>query len=179
MGPQDGLDLAVQALGQLRALRDDWHAVFVGDGDVLEEVRELAQRVGVAERIEFTGFVHDPERVQRIMASADVCLAPEPKNPLNDASTMIKIGEYMAMERPVVAFDLTESRVTAGDAAVYAEPNDPASFAQCIAGLLDDPARRDAMGAAGRKRIENGFGWEHSQRHLLDAYARVLDGARV
>ena len=179
MGQQDGVDLAVDALGRLRTLRDDWHAVFVGDGDVLEEVRELAHRVGVAERIEFTGFVHDPERVRRIVASADVCLAPEPKNPLNDASTMIKIGEYMAMERPVVAFDLTESRVTAGDAAVYAEPNDPASFARCIADLLDDPARRAAMGAAGRRRIENGLGWEHSQRQLLDAYARALEGARV
>jgi glycosyltransferase involved in cell wall biosynthesis len=179
MGPQDGLDLAVSALGHLRTLRDDWHAVFVGDGDELERVRALAERVGVAERVEFTGFLHDPERVRHIVASADVCIAPEPKNPLNDASTMIKIAEYMAMARPVVAFDLTESRVTAGDAAVYAEPNDPSSFARCIDGLLDDPGRRAEMGATGRRRVENGLGWEHSQRHLLDAYTRALEGAGV
>jgi glycosyltransferase involved in cell wall biosynthesis len=109
-----------------------------------------------------------------VLASADVCLAPEPKNPLNDASTMIKIAEYMAMERPVVAFDLAESRVTAGAAAVYADPNDPSSFARCIDGLLDDPKRRASMGAAGRERVENGLSWEHSTRCLLAAYARAL-----
>lgn len=175
MGPQDGLDLAVQALGHLRELRDDWHAVFVGDGDMLERVRELAHRVGVADQVEFTGFLHEDGGVRRVLASADVCLAPEPKNPLNDASTMIKIAEYMAMERPIVAFDLAESRVTAGTAAVYAEPNDPSSFARCIDGLLDDPDRRALMGAFGRERVENGLAWEHSQRHLLAAYARALD----
>jgi glycosyltransferase involved in cell wall biosynthesis len=176
MGPQDGIDLAVQALGQLRRLRDDWHAVFVGDGDMLVRVRELARRVGVADRVEFTGFLHEDDGVRRILASADVCLAPEPKNALNDVSTMIKIAEYMAMERPIVAFDLAESRVTAGNAAVYAEPNDPSSFARCIDALLDDPDRRALMGALGRERLENGLAWEHSKRSLLDAYARALDG---
>jgi glycosyltransferase involved in cell wall biosynthesis len=176
MGPQDGLDLAVQALGHLRRLRDDWHAVFVGDGDMLERVRELARRVGIADVVEFTGFLHEADGVRRVLASADVCLAPEPKNPLNDVSTMIKIAEYMAMERPVVAFDLAESRVTAGTAALYAEPNDPSSFARCIDLLLDDPARRAMMGALGRERVENGLSWELSKRSLLDAYARALDG---
>ena len=177
MGPQDGLDLAVDALGHLQRLRDDdWHATFVGDGDMLEPVRRLARRLGVADRIEFPGFLDDDDGLRRVLASADVCLAPEPKNALNDASTMIKIAEYMAMERPIVAFDLAESRVTAGDAAVYAEPNDTSSFARCIDALLDDPARRATMGAVGRERVENGLAWEHSQQRLLEAYARALDG---
>jgi glycosyltransferase involved in cell wall biosynthesis len=176
MGPQDGLDLAVRALGHLRGLRSDWHAVFVGDGDMLERVRGLAGELGLGDSVEFTGFLHEATALRRILASADVCLAPEPKNSLNDVSTMIKIGEYMAMERPVVAFDLAETRITAGPAAVYAEPNDPASFARCIAGLLDDPARRAEMGAVGRERVENGLSWDHSKRRLLDAYARALDG---
>jgi glycosyltransferase involved in cell wall biosynthesis len=178
MGAQDGLDLAVRALGDLRRRRDDWHAVFVGDGDMLEPARDLAGRLGIGDAVEFTGFLDDAEGVRRVLASADVCLAPEPKNPLNDASTMIKIGEYMAMERPVVAFDLTESRVTAGAAAVYAEPNDPSSFARCIDALLDRPAERERMGAIGRDRIENGLSWEHSRVRLLAAYARVLGKGR-
>jgi glycosyltransferase involved in cell wall biosynthesis len=176
MGPQDGVDLAVRSLGHLRRMRDDWHAVFVGDGDMLEHARALAHEVGIGDVVEFTGFLHDADGVRRVLASADVCLAPEPKNPLNDASTMIKIAEYMAMERPVVAFDLAESRVTAGDAAVYASPNDPSSFARCIDGLLDDPERRASMGATGRERVENGLSWEQSRRCLLDAYARALGG---
>jgi glycosyltransferase involved in cell wall biosynthesis len=176
MGPQDGVDLAVRALGDLRRIRDDWHAVFVGDGDVLEQARALAHQVGIGDVVEFTGFLHDAAGVRRVLASADVCLAPEPKNSLNDVSTMIKIAEYMAMERPIVAFDLAESRVTAGAAAVYASPNDPSSFARCIDGLLDDPERRASMGAAGRERVENGLSWEQSTRCLLEAYAQALGG---
>ncbi|HET8606471.1 MAG TPA: glycosyltransferase family 4 protein [Gaiellaceae bacterium] len=176
MGPQDGVDVALHALAHLRGLRSDWRAVLVGDGDVHREMVELARRLGLADVVEFTGFVHEPEGVRSLLAAADVCLAPEPKTPLNDVSTMIKIAEYMAMARPVVAFDLTESRVTAGDAALYAEPNDPASFAACIDVLLDDPGRRAAMGALGRERVANGLGWERSKRSLLDAYAHALAG---
>ena len=64
---------------------------------------------------------------------------------------MNKIVEYMAMSRPLVSFDLVEARVSAGDAAVYATPNDEREFARLIAELLDDPERRARMGALGRR----------------------------
>jgi glycosyltransferase involved in cell wall biosynthesis len=174
MGPQDGIDLALRSLATLRGWRDDWHCVFVGAGDVLPDMQILARDLGIADVVEFTGMVNDDERIRRVLASADLCLAPEPKTPLNDVSTMIKIAEYMAMARPVVAFDLTESRVTAGEAARYARPNEPGSFARCIAGLLDDPEARRTMGRHGRERVEKQFSWEQSERALLAAYERAL-----
>ena len=117
MGRQDGADHALRALGVLRERRDDWHAIFAGDGDALDDLRRLADDLGLTQAVEFTGFV-DRESVRTILATADVCLAPEPSNPLNDVSTMIKIAEYMSMLRPVVSFDLEESRATAGEAAL-------------------------------------------------------------
>ena len=110
----------------------------------------------------------------RYLSSADVCLAPDPKNPLNDVSTMNKIVEYMAMSRPLVSFDLVEARVSAGEAALYATPNDEREFARLIAELLDDPERRARMGALGRERVEQELSWEHSRRELLQAYETVL-----
>jgi glycosyltransferase involved in cell wall biosynthesis len=112
--------------------------------------------------------------VQRYLSTADVCLAPDPKNPLNDVSTMNKIVEYMAMSRPVVSFDLVEARVSAGDAAVYATPNDEEEMARLIAELLDDPERRERMGALGRRRVEQSLSWATSKRNLLKAYETVL-----
>jgi glycosyltransferase involved in cell wall biosynthesis len=109
-----------------------------------------------------------------VIASSDVCLAPEPLNPYTNISTMIKIAEYMAMERPVVCFDLGESRFTAGDAALYAKPNDEQSFADCIDRLLNDPERRARMGACGRARVAQRLSWEHSKRELYAAYEHVL-----
>ena len=62
--------------------------------------------------------------VAEVLSTADVGLCPDPKTPLNDVSTMNKTMEYMAFSVPVVAFDLHETRISARDAAVYAESND-------------------------------------------------------
>jgi glycosyltransferase involved in cell wall biosynthesis len=176
MGPQDGVDLALRALAALAKTRRDWHAIFIGDGHVLPEMRRLAVELGIDDCVEFTGFVADQRRIGRMLATADVTLAPEPKNAYTDMSTMIKIAEYMAMKRPTVCFDLTESRITADGAALYAEPNDEATFARCIDVLLDDPELRARMGECGRSRVERGLSWEHSKRELQAAYARALNG---
>ena len=173
MGPQDGVDHAIRALAVLHERRQDWHAVFMGDGEMLDEMRLLARELGVAGAVEFSGWV-EHDTVSRVLSTSDVCLAPDPKNPLNDVSSMIKISEYMAMSRPIVSYDLQESRVGAGDAAAYAVANDVGDFAAEIDALLDDPARRRAMGAAGRERAEGVLAWEHQERSLLRAYDRAL-----
>ncbi|HYJ22167.1 MAG TPA: glycosyltransferase family 4 protein [Solirubrobacterales bacterium] len=173
MGPQDGVDEALRSLAALRRERDDWHAVFMGDGAVLEEMRTLTAELGLADRVEFTGWV-EHETIAQVLSSADVCLAPDPSNPLNDLSSMIKISEYMAMSRPIVSFDLAESRFGAGEAAVFAAPGDHAGFARLVSELLDDPERRAAMGTAGRARVGELLAWEHQERSLLNAYQRAL-----
>jgi len=173
MGPQDGIDHALRALALLRH-RDDWHAMLVGEGDVLPSMRALAAELGLGERVEFPGRLPD-EEVLRILATADVCLAPDPKNPLNDVSTMNKSVEYMAMGRPVVAYDLIEARVSAGEAALYASPNEEQSFADCIQKLLDDVSLREQLGRVGRLRVEGELSWAHSRRELLRAYERALE----
>jgi glycosyltransferase involved in cell wall biosynthesis len=175
MGPQDGVDHALRALAHLRDRRVDWHAVFAGDGDALPAMKELASRLELNEMVEFAGWLGD-EEILRLLSTADICLAPDPKNPLNDVSTMVKIAEYMAMSAPIVSYDLRESKVSAGDAALYATPNDEQSFAASIDELLSDSRRRAKMGAAGRRRVEQSLSWAHSERSLLAAYERALNG---
>jgi glycosyltransferase involved in cell wall biosynthesis len=175
MGPQDGVDYALRSLASLRddLGRDDVQAAFLGHGDAWDDLVALARELGLDDRVEFTGRVSD-EDVARYLSTADVCLAPDPKNPLNDVSTMNKIVEYMAMSRPLVSFDLIEARVSAGEAALYATPNDEREFALLIAELLDDPERRARMGALGRRRVEQELSWDHSRAALLGAYETVL-----
>ena len=173
MGPQDGVDHALRALAALRTRRDDWHAVFVGDGDALPAMRALADELHLGDHVEFAGWRGDDD-IRLILSSSDVCLAPDPPSPLNDVSTMIKIPEYMALGRAVASYALPESRVSAGESALYAAPGDPDSLGRCVAELLDDPARREQMGALARERIETELSWQHSEGALLAAYARVL-----
>jgi glycosyltransferase involved in cell wall biosynthesis len=175
MGSQDGVLDAVEALAILRRRRSDWRAVFAGEGEMLPRARALAAELELDDAVEFVGFIDDRERLADLLASCDVCLSPEPKNRLNDASTLIKVAEYMALGKPVVAFDLKETRVTAGDAAVYAASVD--EFAGAIAKLLDDPRRRDRMGRLGRERVLSSLSWARSEESLLAAYDRAVGHA--
>jgi glycosyltransferase involved in cell wall biosynthesis len=171
MGPQDGVDYALRALAALRddLGRTDWHAAFIGSGDTFDAMVELSKELGLGDQVEFTGRIPDADLV-RYLSTSDVCLAPDPLNPLNDVSTMNKIMEYMAMSRPVVSFDLKEARVSAGDAAVYAPANDEPAFAKLIAQLLDDPDERASMGLLGQARIQGPLSWDNSRKALLAAY---------
>ena len=130
MGPQDGVDIVVRAADIVvhQLGRDDIAFTLIGSGDCFDDLVALRDELGLAGHVEFTGRAPD-ELVGRIMSTADVGLSPDPKNPLNDVSTMNKTMEYMAFELPVVAFDLRETRVSAGDAAVYVTPNDEHEYA--------------------------------------------------
>ncbi|GIG02698.1 glycosyltransferase family 4 protein [Catellatospora citrea] len=175
MGPQDGVDYALRALAILRyeVGRTDWHAVFIGAGDTFEAMRELAVELKLDDCVEFTGRISD-EDLLRYLSTADVCLSPDPTNPLNDVSTMNKVLEYMAMSRPIVSFDLTEARVSAGEAAVYAPANDENAFARQVAYLLDAPEERRRMGRLGRERVAGPLSWDRSKEALVAAYEAAV-----
>ena len=95
---------------------------------------------------------------------------PDPSSPLNDVSTWIKIMEYMACGKPIVSFDLKETRFSAREAALYAPCNDEPAFAQATAKLMDDPKLREQMGKFGRERVERELQWSVVSKNLVAAY---------
>jgi glycosyltransferase involved in cell wall biosynthesis len=109
-----------------------------------------------------------------VLNTADVCVNPDVVNEMNDKSTMNKIMEYMAVGKPIVQFELKEGRVSAGDASLYARPNDPVDLAERIVELLDDPERRAAMGKLGRARVERDLSWQRQVPVLLRAYETLF-----
>jgi glycosyltransferase involved in cell wall biosynthesis len=180
MGRQEGVDYLLRAVQHIvyRLRRRDIQFGLVGGGTALEEMKELAAQLGVAQFVTFTGRVPDDELLA-VLNTADVCVNPDAANELNDKSTMNKIMEYMALGKPIVQFDLTEGRFSAQQASLYARRNDAADFAARIVELLDDPARRAAMGAFGRKRVETQLEWRHEVPKLLAAYEALWTmGAR-
>ena len=179
MGPQDGVDIVVRAAAVVvhEFHRDDIAFTLIGSGDCFDDLVALRDELGIADYLEFTGRAPD-ELVGRILSSADVGLSPDPKNPLNDVSTMNKTMEYMAFELPVVAFDLHETRVSAGEAAVYVTPNDVHAYAEAIVELVGDEQRRSLMGKLGRARVEKELAWSYQERAYLDVYRKVLGAGR-
>src|SRR5206468_5576937 len=135
-------------------------------GERFHALRALAHELQLDEYVNFTGWVKSKDIV-RYLTVTDVCLLPDPRNGLNEFSTMIKTMEYMAMGKPVVAFDLAETRFSAQDAALYATPNRVEEFADNIEMLLDNEALRCRMGNFARKRVEEALCWEHTKQNLL------------
>ena len=177
MGPQDGVDIVVRAADAVvhELGREDIAFTLIGSGDCYEELVALRDRLCLTEHVEFTGRVPD-DLVRKILSTAQVGLSPDPKNPLNDVSTMNKTMEYMAFELPVVAFDLRETRVSAGEAAVYVRPNDVREYANAIVDLMDDEALRVQLGKFGRGRVEDELAWPHQARAYLGVYDRLTGG---
>lgn len=177
MGPQDGVDLALGAADVIvnEFGRGDVSFMFMGGGDAYDDLVRQRDELELTDFVELPGRVPD-QTVFEVFSTADLGLSPDPKNPLNDVSTMNKTMEYMAFELPVVAFDLKETRVSAGDAATYVEPNDVRAYATAIIELLEDPERRAEMARIGRSRVENELAWSHQAAAYLGVYKGLFDG---
>lgn len=175
IGQQEGMDLLVAAADHLiRAMgRPDVHFIIVGFGPEVPMVQADVTRRGLDAHFTFTGALYG-EDLLKALNSCDIGVSPDPKNAMNDISTMNKVMEYMTLEKPVVQFDLKEGRASAGDASVYAAANDPKDFAARIAELMDAPERRAEMGRIGRARVLDKLSWAHSVPHLLAAYDRIF-----
>jgi glycosyltransferase involved in cell wall biosynthesis len=176
MGAQEGLDLLLEAVRHIvhERRRSDVHFTIVGSGTEIEKLRELKSSLDLDGAVTFTGRLSDQELLE-VLNTADVCVNPDVVNEMNDKSTMNKVLEYMSLGKPIVQFESTEGRVSAGDASLYARANDAVDLADKLLELLDAPERRIAMGSLGRSRIEGELSWQHQVPKLLAAYDAVFD----
>jgi glycosyltransferase involved in cell wall biosynthesis len=174
MNPQDGVDYMLLAANELTVNRklNNLRFVLVGGGSYQSTLKAQSTQMGLDDVVTFTGRIPDDEMLSTLCA-CDICVQPDPHNPLNDRSTMNKVMEYMALGKPVVAFDLTETRVSCGEAALYARPNSEVDLADKILELATDADMREQMGQRGRKRVEEKLAWPYSVPFLLKAYARA------
>ena len=172
MAPQDGVDYFLLAIDIIinKFKRNDILFSLIGSGDSIEDLKKLKYILGLDGAVIFTGRVSD-EKLVKYLSTSDVCIAPDPKNALNDKSTMNKILEYMAMAKPIVCFDLKEARYSAGPSALYAEPNNVYDFAARIIELLDNEGLRKNMGAAGYERLKGELSWAYNKKRLIDVYS--------
>lgn len=178
MGAQDGVDYLLRAIHHVLYTFEHTDTLFVliGGGDMYPDLVQMSQDLKLTEHVKFTGRIPD-EELLRYFSTADIALAPDPFNSLNDVSTMNKVIEYMAVGLPIVSFDLKESRYSAQESAIYVANNDERAFAQAILDLLNDPERRKCMGEFGQRRFRECLSWEHSKQKLVEFYNQILGHA--
>lgn len=171
MGPQDGVDQVLKVMAELRRRgRDDIHAVLMGFGDCLDELRAESTALGLDDRVTFTGRV-DRKAIAEHLSRADLGVCPDLKTPLNDVSTMNKTMEYMAYALPSVSFDLVETRVSGGDTVRYVPSGEIGAFADEVERLVSDPELRVSMAKRARRRVSEELDW----RAQAEVYHGVFD----
>jgi glycosyltransferase involved in cell wall biosynthesis len=176
MGANDGIDYLLRSIDYIvhHFKRDDIQFVLIGSGDLQSKMKVYCTQLGLDDFVEFTGRVSD-ESLLEIVSSSDIGMAPDPKDPLNDVSTMNKIVEYMALGKPIVCFDLKEAVISAGEAAVYAAANDEKDFAQKLIELIQNEELKKKMGKLGFERFRKELAWDHQKEKLIGLYSELLD----
>jgi glycosyltransferase involved in cell wall biosynthesis len=175
MGKQDGIDYFLRTVQNIvyNHKNNDVHFTLIGGGTELAPMQDYAVKLDVHNYVTFAGWVSD-EIMLKTLNTADVCVVPDEVNEMNDKSTLAKTMDYMALAKPVVQFELTEGRVTAQEASLYAKANDEEDMARKIIDLLNDEKLRKEMGAFGRNRVIQELSWDHQIPKLLAAYAKLL-----
>ncbi len=173
IGEQEGIDLLLESVSRIVAVRNDIQFAIVGGGSDLEKIKQLSAKAGLSDFVDFYGRVPDDLMIA-ILNSADVCVNPDKPTEMNNLSTMNKIMEYMALKKPVVQYDLKEGRFSAQEASLYARSGDTSDFADKIMQLTDNPELRLKMGNFGYNRVINELSWDYEKVKLIGFYGRVL-----
>lgn len=175
MGEFDGVDYLINAVDKIVNEKNvrDIQFCLIGSGPCFDDLNKMVDNLHLNEYVDFTGRVSDEELIARL-SSCDVCVNPDPVNPLNDKSTMNKILEYMALSKPIVQFDVLEGRRSALEASWYAKPDDVNDFANKIVDLcFADDSVKSKMGEFGYNRMKNELEWKYQREKLLDAYSSL------
>jgi glycosyltransferase involved in cell wall biosynthesis len=175
MGKQEGIEYLIEVARILvhDMGRTDVHFALVGGGPALDAMKKRAEEKQVGDYMTFTGRAPDQVLLE-VLNTADICVNPDEVNPMNDKSTMNKIMEYMALGKPIIQFDVTEGRFSAGPASLYAKANDARDMADAVVYLLDRPDLRAEMGREGRRRVEQELAWTYEAPKLLAAYNAIF-----
>lgn len=178
MNPQDGVDYVLQAAAIIRNeyKRTDIGFVLIGSGDSFDNLVDLRDELELGESVVMTGRIPWPDVVATLTA-IDIGVQPDPPGGLNDHSTMNKLMDYMILGKAVVAFDLPETRVSGGDAIMYAEGDSARSLAEAVIALADDREKLHELGESARRRVNDQLAWHHQSPNLVSVYRKLFPNA--
>jgi glycosyltransferase involved in cell wall biosynthesis len=162
-----GVDILVEAIGSLKTRIPELRAIVLGEGDALPAVEELARRVGVEERIEFSrAYVPHDEALARV-AAAGCGVIPNRHSLLNRFALSSKLLEYVTLGIPVVVAHLeTLAAHFAPDEVTFFTPDDPASLAAAVAWVAENPDEAQRKSERARLRAED-YSWPVSRDNFL------------
>jgi len=157
----------------LKENKRDIYFMIVGDGYRLNELKRIASDMGLGPRFIFSGFIPH-EKVPSYINDADICVACFEDNAITRCKSPLKIAEYLACAKAIVASNVGEVRNMAGGVGVLTEPGNVSSLSEGIKSLLDNKALRDRLGHYARLRAERKYNWLVTADNILSAYTEAI-----
>lgn len=159
LAPWQGLDGLLRAVAAVRATARDVVLLIVGAGVEGDRLRSLAASLGIADSVRFTGAIRHAD-VPRHISASDLCVAPMTFERLRTGSSAMKVHEYLACGRPVVASRIPGHEfLEAVDAGRLVPPEDVAALAAALSGALADARWRTEAGRRGRDHVLRHASW--------------------
>jgi glycosyltransferase involved in cell wall biosynthesis len=171
LNPKKGLDILAAAFGRLARQRADVHLVLAGPDDdgYGRAVRGWLEAEGVLHRATFTGMLLGRRKLAALRA-ADVFVLPSYTENFG-----VAVVEAMACGLPIIISDRVNiCREVAAAGAGLVVPCDTGAVSRALAGLLDDPAGRAAMGARGRRLVAERFSWSAAGERMVEVYREIV-----
>lgn len=168
--PLKNVALTIDAMAEIAKSDAKAHLIVAGDGPEEASLRARASRLGLGERVTFTGHVAH-EELAPLYRSADVFVLSSDFD--NSPNVVL---EAMACGLAVVATDAggAVEYITEGQGGSLTPPRDASALAAAVTSWLNDPVRRRSAGAFNRQRVVQQFSWRASAERLLGVYESVL-----
>lgn len=167
------VELFIKAADLLRA-EDNLTFLILGGGYRIESLMEMVRSLGLEDKVKFTGYITHP-KIPQFLSAADIAVACFEDNDITKCKSPLKIAEYMAMGKAVVASRVGEVTKMLNGSGVLVPPGDPESLAKAIMKLAKDPMLRRELGQKALARSQEEFSWEKTAFSLIKAYEKAVD----
>jgi len=168
------IDLFIKAAKEVLSKNTEVVFMIVGEGFMERNLRDLALRLGISDKVIFTGAVAHNE-IPRYIAAADVCVAAFKDTKVTRCKSPLKIAEYMACGKAVVASNVGEVRRMLGGVGILVDPDDANSLAEGILRIIGDKDLGDRLGKFARIRVEEKYNWVKTTANLFVAYQKIIN----
>ncbi len=172
--PWHGLLFLVESMAPFMP-NGKFHLLLVGDGPVRRDVIDCARNLGVENKVTITGFVPSYD-VPAFIQAMDVCVMPGS----NEHGSPVKIFEYMAMGKPVVApnYGPISEVLTNGKEGLLFPPGDGQEMSRLILEILDDGKLRRRLGRCAQEKVLECYTWDNNTEKILAIYQNYISNLK-
>lgn len=178
--PWHGVDILIRAFSEIEKDYPLTRLLLIGDGPTLKSMQDLSIDLGIREKVFFIGEVPHKE-IPEYLKAADICVAPYKELPVDLWFSPLKLFEYMAMAKPIIASnagqisDVIDSEVSG----LLVKPDNIEDLSNSIVRLLESDVLRESLGKNAQKIAREKYSWDEQVKKIEKVLEEVVNGKTV